>query len=86
MINTRNTKGEFTPMIAAIIVAVSMLLVVALFLAGIEIQVMGIRNAVKAELASLSIKISDDTYQSLREGTLKHTVISSIQAAHISRL
>ena len=68
MISIRNTKGEFTPMIAAIIIAVSMILAVALFLAGIEIQVMGIRNAVKAELASLSIKISDDTYQSLREG------------------
>ena len=68
MISIRNTKGEFTPMIAVMIVAVSMILAVALFLAGIEIQVMGIRNAVKAELASLSIKISDDTYQSLREG------------------
>ena len=55
-------------MIAVIIVAVSMVLAVALFIAGIEIQVMGIKNAVKAELASLSIKISDDTYQSLREG------------------
>ena len=68
MMSIRNTKGEFTPMIAVIIVAVSMILAVALFLAGIEIQVMGIKNAVKAELASLSIKISDDTYQALREG------------------
>lgn len=68
MMSLRNTKGEFTPMIAVIIVAVSMVLAVALFIAGIEIQVMGIKNAVKAELASLSIKISDDTYQSLREG------------------
>ena len=71
MISIRNTKGEFTPMIATIIVAVSMILAVALFLAGIEIQVMGIRNAVKAELASLSIKISNNTYQSLHKNNFK---------------
>lgn len=48
-----------------------MLLAVALFFAGMDIQIIGIRNAVKAELANLSVEISEDTYKALRESNFE---------------
>lgn len=67
----KNKHGEGSIWIAVIVILVCMILAVALFFAGVEIQVIGIRNTVKAELANLSVEIADDTYKALRESNFE---------------
>lgn len=75
-----NKDGFSTPMVAVLVLMVSMILSVAIFFATTEIQAMAVRNAVKTELANLSIRISYETYAALREGNFEEYLNTLIES------
>ena len=67
----RNDRGDsVVPFTACFVMALVILLVQLMIWVSAEINCIVIRNTVKNELTNISIRISEDTYEAMREGNL----------------
>lgn len=65
-----NQRGDVYLYTVFVVMAFMMLMSVMIQWVGIGANMTAVRNAVKEELAAVSIRIESDTYQALREGNL----------------
>ena len=67
----KNERGSSViPFTALFAMAMVILMVLMMMWVSAEITFMNIRNSVKNELTNVSIRISEDTYNAMREGNL----------------
>ena len=67
----KNERGDSgVPFTGFFVMAMVILLALLMMWISAEITFIGIRNSVKNELTSVSIRISEDTYKAMREGNL----------------
>ena len=67
----KNERGRSViPFTALFAMAMVILMVLMMMWVSAEITFMNIRNSVKNELTNVSIRISEDTYNAMREGNL----------------
>ncbi len=67
----KNERGDsVVPFTGFFVMAMVILLALLMMWVSAEITFINIRNSVKNELTNVSIRISEDTYKSMREGNL----------------